>query len=379
MREFIEYLLPPGGHAANHINAEEIADILWLAAQLPPPTDEGARRSEGRRTDTGRDRQARDAGPERQPDDSGAQPPPPQPTDEKRADAFLPGSQREDGTGPGIASLPFSSPRVTALPQRLALGRALRTLKRTAPSPTRFVLDEDATVQRIADERNWLPVMRPARERWLELVLLADESPSMTVWYALVGELQDLLEQSGAFRTVQRWGFYADPEQAAALRFYAGSRFWEGTARYRSPAELNDPRGRRLILLVSDCVSAAWRQPGLNGFLADWKGTPATLVQVLPERLWGAHGSALGTGSSPARPPARPAQRRSAGPTPPSFGRRPAASGFPPARRHSGTGNPGPLVSGTDGQRQLLDAGCPLSPADRASTVCAFSATQPES
>ncbi|HRJ43760.1 MAG TPA: SAV_2336 N-terminal domain-related protein, partial [Caldilineaceae bacterium] len=294
MREFIEYLLPPGGHAANHINAEEIADILWLAAQLPPPTDEGARRSEGRRTDTGRDRQARDAGPERQPDDSGAQPPPPQPTDEKRADAFLPGSQREDGTGPGIASLPFSSPRVTALPQRLALGRALRTLKRTAPSPTRFVLDEDATVQRIADERNWLPVMRPARERWLELVLLADESPSMTVWYALVGELQDLLEQSGAFRTVQRWGFYADPEQAAALRFYAGSRFWEGTARYRSPAELNDPRGRRLILLVSDCVSAAWRQPGLNGFLADWKGTPATLVQVLPERLWGRTGLRLG-------------------------------------------------------------------------------------
>ena len=59
------------------------------------------------------------------------------------------------------SGLSFATPGGTALPGKLALGRALRPLMRRVPSYDRFELDEEATVQRIADEDNWLPVLRP--------------------------------------------------------------------------------------------------------------------------------------------------------------------------------------------------------------------------
>jgi formylglycine-generating enzyme required for sulfatase activity/WD40 repeat protein len=291
MRHFIEFLHAHGG---NHLNGEEIADILWLAAHLPqiedratgdlstPPGSPAAGSTEKTEADS------RSTGP-------GSPPSRKTTASGRRTGAYLSGSRQEGAAEMGVAGLPFRSPTVPALPRRLAMARSLRLLKRTAPSHTRQILDEAATVQRIADEGNWLPVLRPARERWLDLVLLADESPSMTVWHETLGDLQALLERIGAFRTVQRWGFYADPEAAGQVHFYAGSRFWGSALRFRQSHELNDPRGRRLILLVSDCVSAAWRQPAINQFLDGWRDTPVTLVQVLPERLWRRTGLRFGT------------------------------------------------------------------------------------
>jgi DNA-directed RNA polymerase specialized sigma24 family protein len=55
----------------------------------------------------------------------------------------------------------------------------------------------------------------------------------------------------------------------------------------RSPAELIDPSGRRLILVVSDCVSPQWRDGKLTKTLELWaKQGSIAIVQMLPKWLW---------------------------------------------------------------------------------------------
>ena len=106
----------------------------------------------------------------------------------------------------------FARPGETVLPGKLALGRALRPLMRRVPVGDRVELDEEATVRRIADEGNWLPVLRPALDRWLELNLVVDEWPSMDVWRETIAEVRHFFEQLGAFRSVRIWGLQTDTQ-----------------------------------------------------------------------------------------------------------------------------------------------------------------------
>lgn len=48
-----------------------------------------------------------------------------------------------------------------------------------------------------------------------------------------------------------------------------------------------DPNGRRLFVIISDCVSSAWRSGAIAKALAVWAcSSPTAIIQVLPEWLW---------------------------------------------------------------------------------------------
>ncbi|MFD9886250.1 SAV_2336 N-terminal domain-related protein [Streptomyces alboflavus] len=158
----------------------------------------------------------------------------------------------------------------------LALQRALRPLGRRVPAPVGRVLDEEATAHRIATlgahPRGWLPVLRPAEERWLRLCLVYDDGPTMPVWRPLVRELHAALVQSGLFRTVEL--HRAGPDGRVAARAAA------------APAA-----GRTVVLLVSDCMGPQWREGGAGRrwyrTLRHWASRlPLAVLQPLPERLW---------------------------------------------------------------------------------------------
>ncbi|WP_161990319.1 SAV_2336 N-terminal domain-related protein [Streptomyces alboflavus] len=158
----------------------------------------------------------------------------------------------------------------------LALQRALRPLGRRVPAPVGRVLDEEATAHRIATlgahPRGWLPVLRPAEERWLRLCLVHDDGPTMPVWRPLVRELHAALAQSGLFRTVEL--HRAGPDGRVAARAAA------------APAA-----GRTVVLLVSDCMGPQWREGGAGRrwyrTLRHWASRlPLAVLQPLPERLW---------------------------------------------------------------------------------------------
>ncbi|MET8013001.1 hypothetical protein ABZU86_19355 [Streptomyces sp. NPDC005271] len=110
------------------------------------------------------------------------------------------------------------------LPRRLELLRALRPLKRWVPSRHASELDEEATIQQVAQraaahrDGARLPVLRPAAERWLDAVLVVDGHPaSMLLWTPLAREVHRLLIQLGAFRDLRIRYRHARPDGPPGL------------------------------------------------------------------------------------------------------------------------------------------------------------------
>ncbi|WP_107086991.1 SAV_2336 N-terminal domain-related protein, partial [Streptomyces viridochromogenes] len=176
---------------------------------------------------------------------------------------------------PAVPHATLLAPAPPMLRHPLALQRSLRPLKRRTDAPDRLELDERATADRIARlgaaPEWWLPVLRPARERWLRLNLVYDAGPTMAVWRPLIRELHTTLAQSGIFRTVTV--HRADPD---------------GSVRPGTPTPTD---GRTVTLLVSDCMGPQWRQgpvgPRWFGTLRRWAHRmPLAVVQPLPEHLW---------------------------------------------------------------------------------------------
>ncbi|MFJ4789716.1 SAV_2336 N-terminal domain-related protein [Streptomyces sp. NPDC088794] len=260
----------------------ELAELLWLARQLAPVgSDErdGADRAGPVPTASSHPpttpRPAPTVVPPASPKSS-----PPAPTPDGRVLLHLP---KPPPTPPTSAPSPtpdittdglFLAPAPPMLHHPLALQRALRPLKRKVPARRARVLDEYATADRIARlgarPEAWLPVLRPAPDRWLRLNLVHDTGPTMPVWRPLVRELHTALAQSGIFRAVALHPVGPD-----------------GRAR-----QVPDPAdGRTVTLVVSDCMGPQWR-PGPAGdrwyrALHRWAARmPVSVLQPLPEHLW---------------------------------------------------------------------------------------------
>ncbi|HET8661522.1 MAG TPA: FxSxx-COOH system tetratricopeptide repeat protein [Micromonosporaceae bacterium] len=188
-----------------------------------------------------------------------------------------------------VAGAVVRAPSVGAVFRKLALIRSLRPLRRTVRSATRLELDEAGTVAATAEARLYsstpvvLPVCRPRRERWLDLVLLVDESASMVLWHHAAGELCELMHRLGAFRDIRVLRFDADPHPGEPLVLYG--------AVARSPhraEEFVHPAANRAFLVLSDCVGRRWINGEIAPLLETWGRTgPLAVVQPLPQELWG--------------------------------------------------------------------------------------------
>lgn len=180
--------------------------------------------------------------------------------------------------------LPLRSPAAPALSRRLALARALRPLKRKIPSRTAEYLDEAATVERVADTDLWLPVFRPAPDRWLDLAVVVDEAPSMTIWRRTVTELLQMLKESGAFRSVRIWRCNSDDAAELPLTLRGET---AAAIAGRDPRELLDAAGQRMILVVSDRMGAGWRDRRMAQVLGVWGAAGlVAVIDLLPQRMW---------------------------------------------------------------------------------------------
>lgn len=184
-------------------------------------------------------------------------------------------------------ALPVRTPGTTALGARqLQLGRALRPLKQSRPDRRRWELDEAASADAAAESGLADAVLRPGRARWLDLALLVDDGVSMLLWQRLAAETRQLLERSGAFRTVRVLGLDTRSATAPLL----GRAYSPGTA-VLAPATVTDPGGNTLVLVVSDGVGAAWRDGRMRATLKQWaRYGPTAVLHALPEHLWDGSG-----------------------------------------------------------------------------------------
>jgi tetratricopeptide (TPR) repeat protein len=191
-----------------------------------------------------------------------------------------PGQTGSSGTPTGKDALPIRLAAPREIHQPLPLLRALRPLKRTVASKVVSVVDEEATATQSAETASIFPVLTPASERWLNLTLVVDASPSMVLWEQLVGEIHELLQQLGAFRDIRLWYLRSDNGMLGIHPNSVGRTM-------RSTQELVDPVGRQAILLLSDCVGHIWRTGAAMSPLRSWAHAgPLAILQPLPQRLW---------------------------------------------------------------------------------------------
>lgn len=254
--------------AGVNLGGTELADALWLAARLPT----------GAAAPLARALAAASAGRPAQESSQGLPGPAPRPTDEAPA-AYAhaaPPAPRTPGPGgePGRAARTgFGSvehtrlPAPRPLPQQLQLGRALRPLKRSIPGMFAREFNEAATAAARADTGVSYVVDRPAPERWLRLVLVVDSGASMQLWPNRVRALRSVLERGGIFLEVR-----TVPLDRALLRPYA---------------DLADPTGRTMILVITDGIGTGWADGRVRRLLEHMARLgPTAVVHTLPRRMW---------------------------------------------------------------------------------------------
>jgi hypothetical protein len=231
------------------LTGEQIADVLWLTLELqkfensvdvsPPLPDPNSDTSSGIPNQTPDKPQV-------------TEPITPTASTSKEESSIRKTSEKQgsvyanSGSG-GIQGLSIGVPDAPSLREPLKLAQALRPLMRRVATGKRLILDEAATVQRIAEERIFMPVLKAEPELWLDLALVIDESHSMLIWGHTIQELKEIFKKYGIFRDIRIWGLQPD-ETGNSLQIFSrmGS-----SKRLTDPKEIVDPTGRRLILIVS--------------------------------------------------------------------------------------------------------------------------------
>jgi len=204
----------------------------------------------------------------------------PDPDGTARADALLgaPAGPAPDGVpstgGPHAPAHRAAWPAIRAR----ELARALRPFKRATASATQTELDEEATAESTALSLRWVPQFRPLRERWMDAVLVADVSSSMTVWRRTVSDFEQVLRHTGAFRDIRVHTLDGDRMAESDPPWRVG----------RSPLTVRLPdRGRQVVFLVTDGVGPGWRGGRAARLLAEWaRHASVAVVNVLGEAVW---------------------------------------------------------------------------------------------
>lgn len=228
-------------NAQLELDAEEIADLLWLAVQmgdfektlvLEKPIEETEKTI------------ALEKPVEETPHLAPTPPPAIPEAVQPQALVNLP-SESDNKTQSQSASrtLPFKTPAAPGLRNKIALRRELRPLMRKVASRTQWVLDEEKTLHQFAENRILIPQFKPAPERWLDLALVVEKSASIIIWQEIIAEFQELIELSGAFRSVSTWNLQTD--EKGEIKLFAQQNKSLRKQPSRSHKELLDSAGRK--------------------------------------------------------------------------------------------------------------------------------------
>jgi tetratricopeptide (TPR) repeat protein len=249
-------------------DAFELADALWLAERLPEQaaTPQSARRAAAMASPASVEQSLDEESREPRVESLAA------PYGATQATMHLTTSADGDMVDGSIGPKAMvGAPAIPAIKDPATITQALRPLRRHIDSMAYGILDEAATADRVADTRLWLPELLPTPERWLDLVLIIDDSSSMVIWQRTVAEFRTLLIQLAAFRTIRV--ILINSDESSDL-----------------PEYLTDSPGRRLVLVLTDCVGRTWTERSGHNILRSLesmtKAGPVTIVQMLPQRLW---------------------------------------------------------------------------------------------
>ncbi|MDF5732129.1 MAG: formylglycine-generating enzyme family protein [Rhizonema sp. PD38] len=175
---------------------------------------------------------------------------------------------------------PIRVPDPFPLPKPAEISKSLLPLAKRVPGIWANELDIDASVEQIA-KADGLPIMvlRPPFERWFEIHLLIDRSPSMAFWGDLAEGMATLFRWQGFFRDVRVWQFETTNSKP---RLFSGAESIE-----REIRSLIVPGRHRLFVTLTDTLGKAWHSGEAFAALAVLgEQHPVAIAHVFPQTLW---------------------------------------------------------------------------------------------
>ncbi|MDJ0583160.1 SAV_2336 N-terminal domain-related protein [Crocosphaera sp.] len=194
---------------------------------------------------------------------------------------------KTENTSSPLDKLPIKLPDTGIVTNTLELGRLFKPLKKKVNSRTVQELNVKETVKKSAELSTpktplYFPVLTPKKERWLDIALIIEKSESMILWQPLLKEVKEFLEHLGAFRDIKTYGMNWN-QSTETLHITS----FESLCQFLSPQQLNDPSGRRLVLIISDCISNAWNSQEFIKIMQQWSSKGLlTLLNPFPETMW---------------------------------------------------------------------------------------------
>lgn len=194
-----------------------------------------------------------------------------------------------------LAARRVQVPVADALPDRALIERALKPFLRRRLSLTRSAIDADATAEASARAsaelmarlpphaprgtgQTLVPVLRPATERWFDVVLLAEQDDTMLVFEDTLLELRNLLARHGAFATVRLWRWAASGDKVVVHA---------PTGVISGPRAMLNAQRPQLVLLLTHGASSHWDGAPLREFVRTLSQRSVfAVLQMLPERAW---------------------------------------------------------------------------------------------
>ncbi|NEO72462.1 formylglycine-generating enzyme family protein [Moorena sp. SIO3H5] len=177
-------------------------------------------------------------------------------------------------------SSPIRVPDPFPLPKPREISKALLPLSKRVSGLLANELDIEATVEQTA-EADGLPMVafRSPLERWFEVHLLIDHSPSMAFWGDLAEGVATLFRWQGFFRDVRIW--YFDTTEPTPQLFSGVDRI------ERDVRSLIAPGGHRLFIVLTDTLGKAWYSGQAFEVLAELgEQHPVSIAHVFPQTLW---------------------------------------------------------------------------------------------
>ena len=197
----------------------------------------------------------------------------------KQSDHAPTSPQKPESSSSNYTS-PIRVPDPFPLPKPREISKALLPLSKRVSGLLANELDIDATVEQTA-EADGLPMVafRSPLERWFEVHLLIDCSPSMAFWGDLAEGVATLFRWQGFFRDVRIW--YFDTTEPTPQLFSSIDRI------ERDVRSLMAPGGHRLFIVLTDTLGKAWYSGQAFEVLAQLgEQHPVSIAHVFPQTLW---------------------------------------------------------------------------------------------
>jgi hypothetical protein len=261
------------------LNAREISDAVWLAARISASQP----MSQPDQTAGGPTPQETEQEPPAPPTSV----PPTPAAEEGTGTSTSPSTDSPEEHAPALESIVGprdDGPAPTRSRQLLpdlpkGLAKALRPLNRLVASMRTWELNEEETAATAAESGLWLPVRRAAHEHPFEVVLVVDGGSSMRLWGRTVSAFEALLARQGAFTDVKKVTVNTDGQSVRSVETVPGV--------VRSPAQLADPTGRRIVLVLTDGVGRAWRTGSMHRLASMWARTcHVAFIHLFPPERW---------------------------------------------------------------------------------------------